>query len=95
MEQRMVTIYCLIDEYLKGVLYSKSEHIEQAIFKGGTALSKAYRVIERFSEDIDLAVISTDMTSNQTKKLIKRIEKRIIDANFEEIVDHIQVSKGS
>jgi len=32
---------------------SKSEHIEQAIFKGGTALSKAYRVIERFSEDID------------------------------------------
>ncbi|MBU1669128.1 nucleotidyl transferase AbiEii/AbiGii toxin family protein [bacterium] len=74
---------------------SKSEHIEQAIFKGGTALSKAYRVIERFSEDIDLAVISTDMTSNQTKKLIKRIEKNIVDANFEEIVDHIQVSKGS
>lgn len=74
---------------------SKSEHIEQAIFKGGTALSKAYLVIERFSEDIDLAVISTDMTSNQTKKLIKRIEKNIVDANFEEIVDHIQVSKGS
>lgn len=74
---------------------SKSEHIEQAIFKGGTALSKAYRVIERFSEDIDLAVISTDMTSNQTKKLIKRIEKSIIDENFKEIVDHIHVSKGS
>ena len=74
---------------------SQSEHIEQAIFKGGTALSKAYRVIERFSEDIDLAVISTDMTSNQTKKLIKRIEKSIVDDNFEEIVDHIQVSKGS
>jgi len=74
---------------------SQSEHIEQAIFKGGTALSKAYRVIERFSEDIDLAVISTDMTSNQTKKLIKRIEKSIIDNNFREIVDHIQVSKGS
>jgi hypothetical protein len=74
---------------------SKSEHINQAIFKGGTALSKAYRVIERFSEDIDLAVISTDLTSNQTKKLIKRIEKSMVDANFEEIVDHIQVSKGS
>jgi len=74
---------------------SKSEHIEQAIFKGGTALSKAYRVIERFSEDIDLAVISTGMTSNQTKKLIKKIEKSMIDSNFKEIVDHIQVSKGS
>ena len=74
---------------------SKSEHINQAIFKGGTALSKAYRVIERFSEDIDLAVISTDLTSNQTKKLIKRIEKSLVDSNFKEIVDHIQVSKGS
>jgi len=74
---------------------SKSEYIEQAIFKGGTALSKAYRVIERFSEDIDLAVISTGMTSNQTKKLIKKIEKSMIDSNFKEIVDHIQVSKGS
>jgi len=74
---------------------SKSEHIEQAIFKGGTALSKAYKIIERFSEDIDLAVISTDMTSNQTKKLIKKIENSMVNANFKEVVDHIQVSKGS
>lgn len=29
---------------------------EQLTFKGGTSLSKAYRVIERFSEDIDLTV---------------------------------------
>jgi hypothetical protein len=28
----------------------------QLTFKGGTSLSKAYRIIERFSEDIDLTV---------------------------------------
>lgn len=29
---------------------------DQLTFKGGTSLSKAYRIIERFSEDIDLTV---------------------------------------
>lgn len=33
-----------------------SRHAEHLIFKGGTSLSKAYNLIERFSEDIDLAV---------------------------------------
>ena len=28
-----------------------------AVFKGGTALSKCHRLIERFSEDIDMVVI--------------------------------------
>lgn len=30
-----------------------SDHI---VFKGGTSLSKGYNLIERFSEDIDLAI---------------------------------------
>jgi len=30
-----------------------SEHI---VFKGGTSLSKVYNLIERFSEDVDLAI---------------------------------------
>ena len=29
---------------------------DQLVFKGGTSLSKAWQLIERFSEDIDLAV---------------------------------------
>jgi hypothetical protein len=29
---------------------------EQLIFKGGTSLSKAYDVIHRFSEDVDLSI---------------------------------------
>jgi hypothetical protein len=33
----------------------------QLIFKGGTSLSKAYRLIERFSEDVDLSLSRRDL----------------------------------
>lgn len=33
----------------------------QLIFKGGTSLSKAYQVIERFSEDVDLSLSRRDL----------------------------------
>lgn len=36
------------------VLFSSSEWKTKFVFKGGTSLSKAYGLIERFSEDIDL-----------------------------------------
>jgi predicted nucleotidyltransferase component of viral defense system len=35
-------------------LFADSELARLLMFKGGTSLSKAYRLIERFSEDIDL-----------------------------------------
>ena len=76
-------------------LLSKSKYVDLAIFKGGTSLSKAYKIIDRFSEDIDLAIITNDLNSNQIKKLIKEIEKNILDDNFNELPTHIQVSKGS
>ena len=49
---------------------SKSDYKDIAIFKGGTSLSKAYKIIDRFSEDIDLAVITNNLGSNQIKTLI-------------------------
>lgn len=36
------------------VLFKYSKYAENFAFKGGTSLSKAYNVIKRFSEDIDL-----------------------------------------
>jgi hypothetical protein len=48
------------------------------VFKGGTSLSKVWRVIERFSEDIDLAIdrqqfdLEGDLTIKQIKKLRKQ-----------------------
>ena len=41
--------------WLLGVLF-RSAFRESLVFKGGTSLSKVFRVIERFSEDIDLSV---------------------------------------
>lgn len=51
---------------------------EHLVFKGGTSLSKGWKLIERFSEDIDLAidpiffgVQERDITKKQIKKLRK------------------------
>ena len=40
-------------------LFALSEIGQQLLFKGGTSLSKAYHVISRFSEDIDLSIDRT------------------------------------
>ncbi len=37
-----------------------SPYRHQVVFKGGTALSKAYGLVERFSEDVDLAIAGTE-----------------------------------
>ena len=37
------------------------ENIPRLVFKGGTSLSKAYTVIERFSEDIDVTIVRDDL----------------------------------
>ena len=43
------------------------------IFKGGTSLSKAYRLIERFSEDVDLLAILPDGSSKARNAILKKI----------------------
>lgn len=49
---------------------------EQTVFKGGTALSKCFGLIERFSEDIDLVVMHDEgETDNQLKKKIRKISQ--------------------
>ena len=42
------------DYYVTMILYLLSQKEIEVIFKGGTSLSKAYGVIDRFSEDIDI-----------------------------------------
>jgi hypothetical protein len=37
---------------------------KDTVFKGGTALSKCYRLVDRFSEDIDLVVLRREGESN-------------------------------
>lgn len=47
------------------------------VFKGGTSLSKVWKVIHRFSEDIDLAIDPSILgfEGDLTKKQIKRLRK--------------------
>ncbi len=53
---------------------------KDTVFKGGTALSKCYNIIERFSEDIDLVVLRREGESNnQLNNKIKKISKVVAD----------------
>lgn len=74
---------------------SQSKHKGTVVFKGGTSLSKAHRLINRFSEDIDLAIIQAEGTSgNAIKNLIKEIEIEITQGLNEHTIPGI-TSKGS
>lgn len=74
---------------------SQNPNSKKVVFKGGTSLSKAYHLTDRFSEDIDIAVIEADSFSgNQLKMLIKRLAKDMA-SDLEEIVIPGVTSKGS
>jgi len=74
---------------------SQNQNTERVVFKGGTSLSKAYRLTNRFSEDIDIAVIEADSFSgNQLKMLIKRLAKDMA-SELKEKIEQGVTSKGS
>lgn len=61
---------------------------DRVIFKGGTSLSKGWKLINRFSEDIDLYINPGDRGVNSRSELLKELEasvaqhpKLTIDAN--------------
>ncbi len=74
---------------------SQSPHINDVIFKGGTSLSKAHKVIFRFSEDVDLAILNTSLPDAQLKKKMKDIEKAIAAPPLASIDKKGITSKGS
>ena len=79
-------------------------YAEHLVFKGGTSLSKAYGVIHRFSEDVDLTydirAIAGDLvgdadvplpsTKSQEKKWSKEIRARLSDWVGSEIVPRLK-----
>ena len=74
---------------------AESPHHPGSVFKGGTSLSKGYGLIERFSEDVDIAIINNDeKTGNEIKNLIRNIEKEIT-RDLKELVVEGVTSKGS
>ncbi|MDD4437722.1 MAG: nucleotidyl transferase AbiEii/AbiGii toxin family protein [Tissierellia bacterium] len=73
---------------------ANSPYANNVVFKGGTSLSKGYRLIYRFSEDIDIAMIEEKLSGNALKTKIRNIEKEIT-TDFTEIVEPNITSKGS
>lgn len=73
---------------------------DRIVFKGGTSLSKGWNLIQRFSEDIDLAIdreqfgFGGDLSKNQRDKLRKTIRKFIIEEFTPALVDKLK-DKGA
>lgn len=76
--------------YLLRVLFS-TPHKKELLFKGGTSLSKAYHLIERFSEDIDLAINPKAIgferieTKGHIRKLRKACHQFVVDDLLQQI----------
>lgn len=75
--------------------FSNSNYSEQMVFKGGTSLSKGYGLINRFSEDVDIAIINGQKKSgNEVKTIIRAVEKEMTAGLKEKQVEGVS-SKGS
>ena len=64
------------DYYVTLILQKLSEIQYPVVFKGGTSLSKAYKITDRFSEDIDIT-FTEHLGENRRKKLKYSILKPI------------------
>jgi len=85
------------DYWVTFALYNifKNEIGKETVFKGGTALSKCFGLIQRFSEDIDLVVLRKESeTANQLKNKIKKISKSVSDVLPEIEIDGITNKVG-
>lgn len=63
---------------------------KETVFKGGTALSKCFGLIERFSEDIDLVVVrhegeSNNKITNKIKEISKVVSAVLPEVEIQEV----------
>ena len=65
------------DYYVTLLLQEIVKQQPDIIFKGGTSLSKCYRIIDRFSEDIDLTIF---LDEKPTESQRKRLKENIVSA---------------
>lgn len=74
---------------------SRSTSVDNAVFKGGTSLSKIYNIGARFSEDIDIAIIKDETMSDARLKSIIRTTQKSMSEGLIEIDKPGISSKGS
>src|SRR3984957_5811266 len=79
---------------LKRLFALRAEDTARLVFKGGTSLSKAYDVIRRFSEDIDLSFDRADLgytadRDPEKEGLSKKKSAQLIDDLVADVELHI------
>lgn len=62
-----------VTEVLRGVAQQAASEDVTIIFKGGTSLSKAYKLIRRFSEDVDMLVVLPAKGIDARNSILKRL----------------------
>lgn len=76
-----------------------TELAEHLVFKGGTSLSKAWGIIERFSEDIDLAIDRSffGFNGNLSRSQVKNLRKascKYVDEKFPKLLAKALMDNG-
>lgn len=61
------------DYYVTLFLKELAKRVPNLLFKGGTSLSKCYKLINRFSEDIDITLSIEHQSQGEKKKLKREI----------------------
>jgi predicted nucleotidyltransferase component of viral defense system len=90
-------IYIEKDYWVMVTLYTifTSAAADDTVFKGGTALSKCHRLINRFSEDVDLVVLAKiGESSNQLKNKLKAISDAVNEVMLEVEIEGVTNKKG-
>ncbi len=63
------------DYWICQILQNLSRMDKEAlcVWKGGTSIAKAYHLINRFSSDVDIAILTEQLSQNQQKKFVAKI----------------------
>ena len=84
-----------VTEVLRGVERCSAETGVSAVLKGGTSLSKAFGLISRFSEDVDVIVIAPGQSTGQNDRCLKSfVAAAEASTGLEAIVDGGTATKG-
>lgn len=99
-QMKIPAIYIEKDYWVTFALYTIFNHEigKECVFKGGTALSKCYQMIERFSEDIDLVVIrhegeSNNQLTNKLKKINKVVSNVLPEVDIPELTQKMGMNR--
>lgn len=84
-----------VTEVLRGVARCSAETGVTAVLKGGTSLSKAFGLIHRFSEDVDVIVIAPGESKGMDDRCLKSfVVAAEASTGLEAVTDSTTATKG-